>query len=285
MVLSFFAVLVCLADTSRAGDRASLQILIDRLAKGSNIPAAIKEQYRSVEIAEALISRKNNKAGKRSNQFDQAAVLLRSMSLQNFSVQAEINDFQNIFQATRDAPIRKWNPKRIEAEDEMAGLKLGTDEIGLELRPKYSILMHPTLRGEPQYYGDVTLVLKDEVKGRSTFTLGDSLGNYIFHKSHPSKFPPQETHTFAEQFSEISVRDPSFYIEAQTYGQITLADVKEVWVPPNTDLSELTVGAINALQKAGTPVFFHGYSEEGHRVRSEVVSLAYWKTKTCKKLL
>lgn len=118
-----------------------------------------------------------------------------------------------------------------------------------EDRPVYGYMEHPDRQlsmGDAlgSNYGQVQLVLKPEVKGRSTYTMGDSLDdNNVEHPrvgaaNDPAKHSgvtvkPDMTIT-ATEYGEVA--RPIRYVEAQVFGGVKLSDIQEVRVPYNVKL-------------------------------------------------
>ena len=79
-------------------------------------------------------------------------------------------------------------------------------------------------------YGEISVVLRSEVKNRATVTVGDSLGNFFDSKVAPSpslNLGPEcldENINSLGKFSAVRVG----YIEAQIFGPVTLADIEYV---------------------------------------------------------
>ena len=92
-------------------------------------------------------------------------------------------------------------------------------------------------------YGDVFAKLKDEVKKRSTWTSGDSLGQAD---------TPESIHTFFLKTSNvISVPDHS-YFEAQIWGELCLEDVDYMLVGCHDPIDP---ERLEALRKTKIPIY------------------------------
>jgi hypothetical protein len=86
-------------------------------------------------------------------------------------------------------------------------------------------------------YGEVRVVLKDEVRERTSYTIPDSLDRHAIPQ-------PLSRHTKTDLINAGAYHDLSSshggfqresYAEAQVYGQIKLKDIKAVYVVPSSD--------------------------------------------------
>lgn len=100
-------------------------------------------------------------------------------------------------------------------------------------------------------YGEVRVVLKDDVRERTSYTIPDSLDGYALARPL-SENHTKETMGYAGIYHDLTVSHGGFqregYAEAQVYGGIKLSDIKEIYVMPSdygsTDVSRSTVSAI-----------------------------------------
>jgi len=149
----------------------------------------------------------------------------------------------------------------------MFGYPIGSDP---SVRPIYGMVetggVKPSsLRGNEQY-GTVTLVLKDSVRDRTTFTNGDSLNLNPFHvpvnnpsQSSASRFPTSAS--FEAEIKQKRAADPSErgYYEAQIHGGVSVSDIERVVIDTSTykDFEQREVqpsaALLKALGKAGIP--------------------------------
>ena len=74
-----------------------------------------------------------------------------------------------------------------------------------------------------EYYGGIALIMKDEVKERSTVTFGDSLDNGL-----PASDIKSPSLTSMRVVEGVLNEDSFTYIEAQLHGGVSIDDVKEV---------------------------------------------------------
>lgn len=124
------------------------------------------------------------------------------------------------------------------------------------IRPKYGILSfspdkeHPIVSFRPDAYGELTAVLKDSVKIRTTYTPFDSKNRMALRVA--SYQGPGLVHSLTSQalFAEARESRQVDYVEAQVWGPISIADIKEFLVPPGVDPSTL-----ENLMKTGVPVY------------------------------
>lgn len=145
---------------------------------------------------------------------------------------------------------------RAEREDIMLGYKLeeiympGIDNPVNKVRPKYAFLILPGLPPESSLtedlssmYGNDFAVMKDDVKDRTTFTVGDSLAEAK---------TASDTHTL--RFSSktpLSNENNRYhtYVEAQIWGELTFADVEYVIVGCFSPSDPVFIAKLKALGK------------------------------------
>lgn len=113
-------------------------------------------------------------------------------------------------------------------------------------RPKYGFLMgkdaEAHLRaGVPDQYGDATVVFKDSVRGRTTFTENDSLDSRGYRlpsplgkPSHLSAYPGTD---LGSHMRALKPRGPAsghgfsaYYDEAQYHGKLSVSDIQHVYL-------------------------------------------------------
>lgn len=97
-------------------------------------------------------------------------------------------------------------------------------------QPIYGYIQTPSRINAPKvsFYGEVTLILKETVKGRTTFTVGDSLNDNLI----PIKVVDASKGNVTNQALSSAVQhqekwDPknTMYIEAQIHGGVTVDDI------------------------------------------------------------
>jgi 2'-5' RNA ligase len=163
---------------------------------------------------------------------------------------------------------KNYNTVRKEAEKELFGLD---DTADPAIRPKYGYIEHPdrlTSQGASMSsnYGKVQIIFGDDVKTRTTYTVGDSLdqakllglpamavnnpaGNLVKMKnvSREDGAEPEGTITtgsntrqwkFKSNDPESTVGYNPSYIEAQIHGELKISDIKEIRVPRYTEIPE-----------------------------------------------
>jgi hypothetical protein len=153
---------------------------------------------------------------------------------------------------------------RKEGEEELFGIdqKAGPDD-----RPIYGFLENPArikAAAAEIGYGDIQVVLKDELKGRTSYTVGDSLDTGVQEKpavavTAPIKYEGRDGTTTRVG---LTTRDwvesgrgefrPQ-YIEAQVHGGVSLKDVKVVRIPQDV-ANRMDRGTQIALQDSGVTI-------------------------------
>lgn len=161
--------------------------------------------------------------------------------------------------------------------DELERFAFGHSDLDPENRPIYGYLSSDELhRGVSslESYGDVSVLLKEEVEERTSFVFGDSFrlldalpettidgeGNV------PSLSPVNMAEPNITAIDWNAINDPvqgefveelySGYTEAQVYGRVTLNDIEQIVVPARSleNASESTLAAIEALRAQGIEV-------------------------------
>jgi hypothetical protein len=108
-------------------------------------------------------------------------------------------------------------------------------------------------------YGSAVAVFKDDVKGRTTFTPGDSV------VTHGKDF-----HTLMYRSPEKLSRNDGLYWEAQIWGTLGLSDVKYFLFPcPLSSPSEAT--DLEAMKKTGIPIYCKKTGDNSHFEKGAVL--------------
>jgi len=155
--------------------------------------------------------------------------------------------FKNMFETGKGAFYtgkgqKSYYKNRMAAENDLVCKNLGTKNP--TLRPKYAFFMPDKNVGSQKAkmdpkYGDVFVVFKDDVKKRSTLTMGDSLNNYSDNSNprDPFRVRPHLKKPFGYVKSVTFYRDKlenlsidSDYYEVQIYGPLKMNDVAEIRV-------------------------------------------------------
>lgn len=143
-----------------------------------------------------------------------------------------------------DGRVRgEYRKHRKVGEEEKFGIPIDAKP---DQRPIYGYLENPArmkTKGAELHYGNIQVVLKDDVKGRTSYTVGDSLdvrGVKAAAVAAPVKY--EGRHGETTQVG-LTTRDwvktgqgtssPN-YIEAQVHGKVTLDDVKVIRIPKGT---------------------------------------------------
>lgn len=263
--------------------KANLAHTVLRLENGARIPDEIISNSNTKELAKALVDRirqrdraeKNTDANRNS---DNSISPYRDTEVQLFFSTAVIRylkekGFLNIHQVRNKTPQAESRRKR---EDELIGLELPSNlspdlqaKVN-ELRPKSAnlSLTFPKFWGNTDLddsailkwgYGPFIAVMKNEVKGRATWTPSDSHGRRDKARSFDAPFRSDEQ--LSSDRSVESQRGGAFgdeaptppakpYFEAQIWGPVGLSDVSHFLVPPNTPAETLI-----ALKELGQPIY------------------------------
>jgi hypothetical protein len=137
----------------------------------------------------------------------------------------------------------------VRAVDELAHHGIRPDASGPE-RPVYGYVgvsgsEHPK---SVQHYGEVTLVLKDKVRERTTVTLGDSLNTHSNPVPIDAKLTPREVSDatartiYRNEFTTVAkggytpIDRGMTYIEAQIVGGVKRSDIEEIVFGPNAEI-------------------------------------------------
>lgn len=121
-------------------------------------------------------------------------------------------------------------PRDVKSEASMLGLPVETTAAGL---PKYAYLGPDT--DAVNMYGPIKLHLKDAVKDRATFTVGDSLmANALPSKVREPRWESAMSEAYrgddiaTTDWHEALLNGDLEYVEAQIYGDLTPDDIESV---------------------------------------------------------
>ena len=139
----------------------------------------------------------------------------------------------------------------------------GNDYIGTKDKTKSVIYgyMDATKNGfndSAGHYGPIKVVLKDDVKNRTTVTYGDSLGPFERREatgSPTNKIGPEclddgERWGYGGEAGNTDLRKQASYIEAQIQGGVSVSDIAQVTLPAHY----MDGWAINELRSLGVDV-------------------------------
>lgn len=216
--------------------------------------------YSSRELAEKLVARihrecdevRGTKDGKPLADDSDIMMFVPSAALDAISK----NGFQNqhVTRTTKGANTRD---SRYDAEIQFPGMVMGYGPKSRELLPKYAALN--VVRKEnightisPDAYGDVVMVMKPEVKKRTTWTKEDSLGVQAFRGS-------KLTSTLKFKDGKGLFKCMS-YCEAQVWGELTLNDVEYAMIKPGAAIPP-------ALKEKGIPVYYSQPDESSVKIK------------------
>ena len=179
---------------------------------------------------------------------DPADVFLKILKGDKFKSQFETNTSKGAlsFEARRDVEQQIW----------------GYREKVVKQRPIYgTVNASPNARGRSlessSWYGDVVCKFKSDIRQRTTFTNGDSLGAENYYGSCPaSKVNLTSTHgvdVLAESVKTIDDVIDEGYNEAQFHGELRSSDIEKVYFEPSA-LAHKDFDKITAeLKKRGIP--------------------------------
>lgn len=108
--------------------------------------------------------------------------------------------------------------------------------------PKYGFLSVPGTDFSERSYGPIHFIMKDGVKGRSTFTIGDSLNATLSPQPIGSSPTPEQMYNMSDRYELGRVRKGlplDRFVEVQMYGDITPNDIAKVVITadaPGVDL-------------------------------------------------
>lgn len=176
---------------------------------------------------------------------DRAAVVIR---MPKWGFEGLLNDGRFKNQLETKAAVGHFDPElRRRIDRELFGVAKDTSP---REHPMYGFLTDDLDRawarrdGGATGYGPIALILKREIKARTTFTDGDSLNDNRPWDGYVSSVPsPVNAPTFRsfvhrrDLLKARSVRDiPRVYVEAQVHGGLSLADIDTVLFDRQADL-------------------------------------------------
>lgn len=148
--------------------------------------------------------------------------------------------------------------KRAGAESQMFGY---ANDLAPEVRPIYGF-MDDGIDGLEKQYGDIKIIFKDEVRARTTFTVGDSLDNFKWgdlavspvDNPLPASLPVTDFAWSGDTTRLGRLFDPSLdrggmYTEAQIHGGVGVTDIDTVIFGAEPDARYLALQA--KLDKLG----------------------------------
>jgi hypothetical protein len=214
----------------------------------TNTPPHVNGQYVAKElgIEVQVLQDETTKSLKKICSEGRLAIQLPSETLDKV-----LDDGRYKSQFETNSSMGMFDPdERAEAENAIFGYPTDPNEAP-EDRPIYGFMAGKNSNEFPRIsasYGDATIILKDEVKDRSTFTVGDSLDNTHMGKipttvpmpvnapSHEAcpldymaeDFPHQWEVQGAEYINTMQGAGRCGYIETQIHGGVRLGDIKEI---------------------------------------------------------
>ena len=223
------------------------------LKDGESINPNLYQKYSVNQIAESAVQRlhitREKNSGGDLNYFDQSEIIL-GFSSGNLASIIESKEFLNAHQVKLGATFNDDLRHRSDLEDSLIGFKLGNGENANSLRPKYAYLVPKNLYGHPQTtfnpnYGNILAVLKNKLKNRSTFSIGDSM-EAGKDSLHTFKFKDQIK--LKSEISEIS------YWEAQIWGKLKLSDI-DAFLVNCEGFPKISLSAIKLMLSQGFNVY------------------------------
>jgi hypothetical protein len=227
-----------------------LSDLLDAI-KSDNLTPEIANQYSSREIGRAIVSNINDslKNGIPANKlrllkdveyypgglFDDAQIHLhfREESIDGIIEYGFLNQHQTGGSISGDLDIKK----RANIESKIAGIRIKTtndpNSVFNKLKPKYALydINKPTYVGidnNATQYGAIVAVFNEDIKKRTTFSIGDSKNTYEerdFFQVYPAGYPSEKV---------IKKSNNEIYVEAAIWGEIDLRDVNYWYVHKDT---------------------------------------------------
>ncbi|GIL18288.1 MAG: hypothetical protein BroJett040_20390 [Oligoflexia bacterium] len=258
------------------GTRAVLSPELVRLKEFAKVPTSLLSEMDSRTLAEALVQRLHLREEKgpelKGTPYDfkkQAQILIQfnSKNLDQIIEKGFLNYHETLATSVSpDQDYRTYNENEmirltipggtepeIRDEDELREkqkLKTKAERKFDHLRPKYGYvdLTENIPFGKTKFYneyGNVFAVMKDEVKLRTTWTLGDSIELTDQLNKKDGMVRTFLSNTLFEAEKDMHGR----YLEAQIWGELDFRDIKALYVESHhQDL-------IDELKKVGLPVY------------------------------
>lgn len=243
--------------------------------KGYISPQELRD-LSSREIGKRLVSRIRNECEINRNETkgksvkDEATLLMRVPSS---AIDSIINYGLHNQHYTKTSGGDLNIDQRLQEEARMSAFSLGYSSNARKVLPKYSLLdlksigVKTFLSDEEigQQYGDVIFSFKEEVKQRTTWTLGDSLGLSGYKNNKIS---------FSLDFQSKNFPDKCMlYCEAQIWGELDFSDVDHVLIPEGMEVPD-------SLKRLGISVYQIAKSETSTRVQKGKMIYSGGETQT-----
>lgn len=252
---------------------------IMNLRDGQTIPPGVYEKYDTRRIAITLQWRNYQQREQASSEQNRGRA--HRDFLNHSQIQMAFND-RNLDSILRNGFLNQhqiaqtngtMSPQfRAETEDEMLGLRVeapreyGSPRTRSEedrtrpqnrLRPKYAYFGQQAAQPERStfgrifpHYGNIIAVMQNQVKDRTTFTSGDSLGTSDTSNTHS---PRAQMAIDPDKLKRVILT----YMEAQVWGELGVNDVAYFIVncPSLSDPGPLSQEIIDKLKATGKPVY------------------------------
>jgi hypothetical protein len=148
--------------------------------------------------------------------------------------------------------------------DAFSSKKNYTTDAKISKRPIYGIVLGATGKtGEASSYGEITFVLKDSVKGRTTVTAEDSFYSQVSKNVMPSPYNSPKSYSiplsssgkpgYMVKSGGLDLYGGARYVEAQVHGGVSLSDVAKVIINPAAMSHWSYSSLISSLQTKGIP--------------------------------
>jgi hypothetical protein len=210
----------------------SQQIEMNKLKEDSPIPANLYLKYPVNMLAKSMVDRIYQLKEKRISgiyDYQNKSKIFLAFSSGHLKSILSTGSILNAHQTRHGATFNDDLKIRADLEDELIGLKLGTPghyDLSNRLRPKYAYLVmedfpeYPKTHFNPNY-GNIIVKIKDRVKERTTFTIGDSMeeGRRTLH-----------TFKYNGRIEISAPKEKIAYWEAQIWGDLNLDDIEYVLV-------------------------------------------------------
>lgn len=192
------------------------------LKENTGLPQAFLSDYTVNDIAFSLVQRRHLNHEKNSSgmlDYSRDSEIFISFNSSNTASILKAEEFFNAHMGVQSSTFHDDLKIRADLEDAMLGINLGHEQKSNRIRPKYAYLqinmaeIHPKTTFNPNY-GNVFAKVKDEVKSRSTFTLGDSMDE-----------GKDTIHTFLYRDKVVPRYSKIPYWEAQIWGNLKLTDI------------------------------------------------------------